>query len=255
MEKRHLLLEKITGSSEYTRLNKAQELLQSTIPTDEFYTIPPIIYPPKPEESIIKEKVEINVTLPTSVGSVDVSGGNTVETIQSKKIKRRIKFNVKPTNSTRLTRRVVNPDRAENLAIEFEKAQKRIPILVSYFQGSEAYGCDILSFIDEKNMELFKESGDTNLIERFIEVKGSINKIGVITLKGNELKSASVHGKNYYLYRIYEGDEIGIFELIETPNPLGIETTALKRFYEIHPFKTKSSKQWDVTEVDEDTKL
>jgi hypothetical protein len=68
--------------------------------------------------------------------------------------------------------------------------QGRFPLAVDHLQGTRAYGCDILSFTSNESRELFMENGDVNLIERFIEVKGSMNERGTISLKGNELLSA-----------------------------------------------------------------
>jgi hypothetical protein len=89
------------------------------------------------------------------------------------------------------------------------------------------------------------------LVERFIEVKGSVNSVGAVTLKGNELKCAQENRNKYFVYRVYEGEKTGVFELVETPDPLGVETGAMKVQYEIHPFRTKCSRRWDVIEINE----
>ncbi|GAH92769.1 unnamed protein product, partial [marine sediment metagenome] len=88
--------------------------------------------------------------------------------------------------------------RAENLAIEFEKAQSRFPLKVSDIKGVEAYGCDILSFENEHDRDIFSVSPELSLIKRFIEVKGSGLVRGSITLKGNELKAAQNFPDRYY---------------------------------------------------------
>ena len=149
---------------------------------------------------------------------------------------------------------MTNPDRTENLAIEFEKVQNRFPLKVSDIKGVEAYGCDILSFETEHDRDTFSASPELSLITRFIEVKGSGLARGSITLKGNELKSAQAYPDRYYLYRVYEDeDERGIFELIELANPLDLDEESLEIEYEVHPFRTDTARSWIVTEyVDED---
>lgn len=257
--RRSILLDKITGGSGGVRLKKAEDLMQlPLVSEEEEFTRPPQIplqpIPPSPFADEPEPNSESGSTIPSdSVGPISVSGGNQVQILQSREIKRRVKVNPKP--GTRLPRGpIVNPDRAENLAIQFEKAQGRFSEKVSHFQGSEAYGCDILSFRSKEDMGNFKTMPDAKLIERFIEVKGRANKVGAVTLKGNELISAQTNRKKFFLYRVYEGESKGIFELVETRDPLGVEKGALKINYEIHPFRTTCSKQWDLTELSEEGK-
>jgi hypothetical protein len=256
-----VLLDKITGGSGDGRLKKAEELMNLPIVSEEEeFAKPPLIPLQAPELSqpsltslpISKTESESELSLvrSASVGPVSVSGGDQVQIVQSREIKRRVMVNAKPKSTISTRRSPVNPDRAENLAIEFEKAQGRFAEKVSHFQGSEAFGCDILSFNSKEDLENFKSKADSKLIERFIEVKGRVNSVGAVTLGGNELTCAQNNRSRFFLYRIYESEKTGAFELVETPDPLGVETGALKVQYEIHPFKTKCSRHWDVIETD-----
>ncbi len=252
--RRNILLDKITGGSGEARLKKAEELL--VFPVEEEVKSSPL--PPEPEPSptiaggFKPNDEQKKAVPPSSVGPVSVSGGGPVQIVQSREIRRRVKVNAKPNSASATGKSLVNPDRAENLAFEFEKAMGRFAEKVSHFQGSEAYGCDILSFNNKEDLEKFKSTADMKLINRFIEVKGSSIIIGTILLKGNELKSAQENRNKFFLYRIYEGERTGVFELVETSNPLELEEGAIKILYEIHPFKSKKSKHWDVTEIDEE---
>jgi len=258
-----VLLDKLTGGSGEARLREVEELMKLPLVTEEeeftkLLSIPPYVpessqstTPLSPAGGPEKDDESNNIIRPSSVGPVSVSGGDQVHIVQQREIKQRVKVNTKPSSTVSVRRSLVNPDRAENLAIEFEKAQGRFAEKVSHFQGSEAYGCDILSYKSKEDLERFKSSPDLGLIERFIEVKGRVSSVGAITLGGNELACAQNNGKKFFLYRVYEGEKAGVFELVETPDPLGVETGALKIQYEIHPFRTKCSRHWDVAEVDE----
>jgi hypothetical protein len=233
------------------------------IAEEEEFMKPPLIPAPVPEPSqpatsstLVPEprtQDELNDTSrPASVGPVSVSGGDQVQTVQQHEIRLRVKVNTKPSGAASTGRSPVNPDRAENLAIEFERAQGRFAEKVSHFQGSGAYGCDVLSFKSKEDLENFKFNPDLKLVERFVEVKGSVSSVGAVTLGGNELICAQNNRKRFFLYRVYEGERTGVFELVETQDPLGVETVAQKVLYEIHPLRTKCSKRWDVVEIDEE---
>jgi hypothetical protein len=256
-----VLLDKLSGGSGEARLEKVEELMNlPLVEEDEFATPLPVAPPPfvataptlgqPPSEPESKKGLNIGIR-PDSVGPVSVSGGDEVEIVQPREIAQRVKINSKAHSESHTNRPLVNPDRAENLAVAFEEAQSRFPEKVSHFQGFEAYGCDILSFISKENLENFRSKPDMKLVERFIEVKGRVSNIGSVTLKGNELKCAQNNGKRFFLYRVYESEKSGEFELVETPDPLGIEMGALKIQYEIHPFRTKCSRHWDVREIDD----
>jgi hypothetical protein len=260
----HVLLDKISGGSGETRLRQVEELMKLPLVTEEeeeFTKPPPVPVPtpqiPQPTTPSLLVSGHGSAgepdtsTRPDSVGPVSVSGGGEVKIVQPREITLRIKVNSKSSSTTWTKRSQVNPDRAENLAMEFEKAQGRFAEKVSHFQGSEAYGCDILSFRSREDSEDFNTNPDMKLVERFIEVKGRVSNIGSITLNGNELTCAQNNGERFFLYRVYESEKTGEFELVETPDPLGVETGALKVQYEIHPFRTRCSKHWDVKEIDD----
>jgi hypothetical protein len=257
-----VLLDKITGGSGEPRLKKVEELMTLPVSSEEeefMKPLTPSLVPPYPTSPSLPmgelQPSESNGAIrPSSVGPVSVSGGDQVQIVQPREIKQRVKVNSKPRSTTLIKRSLVNPDRAENLAIEFERSQGRFAEKVSHFQGSEAYKCDILSFKSKEDLESFKSKPDAKLVERFIEVKGSVSSVGCITLKGNELECAQENRNKYFLYRVYEGEKTGVFELVETPDPLGVETGAMKVQYEIYPFRTQCSRHWDVIEITEEEK-
>jgi hypothetical protein len=257
--RRNALLDKISGGSGETRLKEVEELIKSPSANfEEEFTahIPltpssPTIELTSPTQQVEDEQSEDTSTRDRNefVGPVSVSGGNHVEVSPPREITRRVTFSSTPGGGG-APRAQINPDRAENLVVEFEKAQGRFPEKVSHLQGSEAYGVDVLSFNKKEDLESFYSKPDLNLIERFIEVKGRVSSSGSIILHGNEMKCAQKEGRRFFLYRVYETERTGEFELVETQDPLGIETSALKVQYEVHPFRTRSSKHWAVKEID-----
>ncbi|SCX31945.1 sacsin N-terminal ATP-binding-like domain-containing protein [Agrobacterium rosae] len=70
---------------------------------------------------------------------------------------------------------------AEDWAILFERSQGRFPLKVAHLQGSMAFGCDVLSFHNQAQLDFFKSDGDRRRILRFIEVKS-----GSVRLTENE---------------------------------------------------------------------
>lgn len=259
-----ILLDKITGGKGEERLRKVEELMQLPLGSEEeeFMKALPILPPqiasqpssPLSPTAGPQHNESEEALRSSSVGPVAVSGGEQVQIVQPHEIKQRVKVNPKPSTGALTKRTLVNPDRAENLAIEFENEQGRFAEKVSHFQGTKAYGCDILSFKSDEDRASFRSKPDAKLVARFIEVKGSSDKFGAITLKGNELECARDNCGKYFLYRVYEGEETGAFELVETPDPVRLETGAIKIQYVINPFMTKLSKQWNVTEIADEEK-
>jgi len=253
--KRSLLLDRIVGGSGKERMEKARELLKAPEEKDdkETFTKPsPWTPPPKAAEETAKEKPEEEASQEepklAEVGSVSARDLGPPPSSQEKKVvARRIQGNPK-TSKTPHTKKRVNPDRAENLALRFEEFQDRYPVKVSHIRGFEAYGCDILSFKSEEDFILFKEESNPDIVERFIEVKGSTNEKGPIILGGNELASAQTYREKFFLYRIYEDENTGIFELIALNDPLGTEKDAFEIHYDINLFRTNKSHMWEVEE-------
>ena len=101
-------------------------------------------------------------------------------------------------------------------------------------------------------MQSFIETGNPNLVEKFIEVKGRSSEKGSVSLKGNELTNAQKYRDKYYIYRIYEDEDSSVFELIELGDPLGSEKDAIDIQYEINPFRSQKSIGWEVVEIHED---
>jgi len=251
---RNKLLDRITGGSGDERMNKTKEIYETVEKTEMEFPKPPPWEPPESEltqQTGVGETVSLEGdTVTDSVGSVSAKD---VPYTPKSEISRRLKLNPKPRSSLSPKMRV-DPDRAENLALRFEEAQNRISKKISYFQGLEAYGCDVISFKTEGDMQSFKDTGNPNFVDRFIEVKGRSADKGSIPLKGNELTNAQKYREKYYIYRIYEDEDSGVFELIELSDPLGSEREAVDVHYEINPFRSKRSIGWEVVEVNEDFK-
>ncbi|MFH1471768.1 MAG: DUF3883 domain-containing protein [Nanoarchaeota archaeon] len=257
-ESRDALLNKIVGRSGNLLLQKAVDafklssLSEDIVPTNS----EPSQWTPHPLENTSTERTDYSMqtnelTRPDSIGSIQIKPGVS-RMVDSFEICRRVKVNARSVGNVK-GRLITNPDRAENLAVIVEHEFGRFAEKVSHLQGRDTYGCDVLSFKSEADAAKFKSHPDKTLVERFIEVKGSSNEKGAVVLKGNELICAQQNRDRYYIYRIYEGQSTGTFELVELQNPLEIEDGAIKHMYEIHPFKTKNSKFWDIEEAKNNT--
>ncbi len=253
-ERKEAILDKITGGSGHARLARVETLFQTGSSTDEELSAPYV--PPQPVSSgsppapMFQQPSGLTPTPSIEVGSLKIDEGKPVQVSPSRQVARRVKANVRVLNIGVTRHRQLEPDRAENVALGFEEDKGRFPEKTSHFQGYESYGCDILSFKTESDKQNFNMHPNIALVERFIEVKGSVNGKGEIELEGNELRCAQKHRNKYFLYRVYEGDQIGKFELVETQNPLDIESAAIRRSVKVNPFRSARSVQYEITEED-----
>jgi hypothetical protein len=146
------------------------------------------------------------------------------------------------------SRRVTNWKRCEDLAVAFEEFENRFPVKVSNILGYKGPKCDVLSFVSEEDRELFRDSSssqkDINAVERFIEVKGSINEKGAIDLKGNELVAAHKYKKKYYLYRMYEKSPNEYYVLLLC-NPLE-HKEALEEIWTVVPERAQKASRYHI---------
>ncbi len=258
--KRDLLLDRIVGGSGKERMRKSKELLKTSEDKEEkenqFSKPSPWTPPPKDDEEELPEEwpeedLAKGATKSDDIGSVSTRHlGTPVPLPKKKVVARRIQANPK-SDRTPHSRKRVNPDRAENLALRFEQSQERYPVKVSHIRGFQAYGCDIISFKSEKDVASFKKKNDLDLVDRFIEVKGSTTEKGSVILGGNELCSAQAYRERFFVYRVYEEEDTGLFELITLGDPLDSEKEAFEIRYEINPFRSLKSYLWEVEEKDD----
>lgn len=253
--KRDLLLDRLVGGSGKERMAKTGELFKNTKDKEEDFPEPTLWTPPPKadEEEVPAELPAEDSTIGGSksddVGSVAARDlGNPSLFINRKVVARRIQENPRTREDSHSKKRV-NPDRAENLAKSFEEFQGRCAEKVSHIRGLEGYGCDILSFKTQEDLNSFKRNNNPDLVERFIEVKGSANEKGPVSLGGNELNSAQTHREKFFVYRVYEDEKTGLFELIELSDPLNSEREALAIRYEINPYHSTKSHLWEVEEL------
>jgi hypothetical protein len=139
------------------------------------------------------------------------------------------------------------------MLFEAAEGQGRYPLMVAHITGSTAYGCDVISFRTGTDRELFERealSGRTRLelIERFIEVKGSSNKRGEVTLSANESKAAASYSERYYVYRVSPTGDGRSYVIAALDNPMNAE---YRLVYMIDPVRSERVKCWVVTEQTE----
>jgi len=259
--RRDLLLNKIVGGSGNERLMRAKDLLKTSDDSEEGgkFSKPafPWSPPPKPAEESPRgegeKEAEREGSRQGEVGNILTREVEIPSSSQKKKVVARIiRRNPDPSRLSHVNKRI-DPDRAESLALRFEESQGRYPVKVSHIRGFEAYGCDILSFVSEEASSIFRQNGNPDLVDRFIEVKGSSNEKGSVALGGNELTSAQRYREKFFIYRIYEDVDTGLFELVSLGNPLDTEKEAFEIRYEINLFHANKSHMWEVEEQNEES--
>lgn len=101
------------------------------------------------------------------------------------------------TSSGTVRRDSAAPRDAEEWTALLEQNQGRYPLDVTRLQGSDAYGCDYLSFSNDANCKAFMADPSlVSLIERFIEVKS-----GLVRLTLNQQKVARREKSRYFVYQ------------------------------------------------------
>jgi len=252
-EQRDNLLDRMSGGTGASSLATAAQALDSPIepevqrPVVTQVPIPAAAAPPTSDlPTPPVGNSEPDILPPKEVGPVAVAAIDIPTTTGGVERKRGLVISPNPRPPRR--RRLVDPDRSENLAFQFEIEQGRFPKKVGHLRGIEGFGCDLLSF-ETKDVRLaFETDGDTSTVLRSIEVKGKVSDRGSVTLKGNELAAAKKYGNRYYLYRVYEDDDNqGVFELVELADPIGAGE-AVKIVYEVNPFHSSTKLCWDVRE-------
>ena len=147
------------------------------------------------------------------------------------------------------TTRVTDPDFVERKVMEIEASflPSRYPLRVGQLMGTEAPGCDILSFSSEEKRDKFKSGEDRDLanVLRFIEVKGRKNEGSEIELRGNEKDAAVKFSHRYYLYRLFKsGDCEYVLSILK--DPLASDG-ALEAAVYVHIDRAKDMEQYEIS--------
>jgi hypothetical protein len=257
--RRAALLERILGNAAHDLLERAKVRLETKVTEDwetemrTPWTPPP---PPGPVPTETKEaaaNVDALGGVPLGMnhfGEVEVEEKAHEPSPPPRTIIRRVSATPISSSSEPRTRRLADAARCESIAFRFEEAkgQDRYPLLAAHLQGNEGYGCGILSFSTAKNRDEFQQCPDPSLVARFIEVKGSRAEKGKVELAGNELKAAMKHRERFHLYRVFETEESGNYEIVILQDPIA---TSYKLVYEIDPFRVPAATRWQVKPVGE----
>ncbi|MFV2044531.1 MAG: DUF3883 domain-containing protein [Anaerolineales bacterium] len=166
-------------------------------------------------------------------------------TTQKMRIKRK---SGKPSSHT-TTYQVTDPDFVEQKIMEIEASFQppRYPLRVGQLMGSDAPGCDILSFDSSEHRDMFQSGEDRDMgrVRRFIEVKGRKHKGAEIELRGNEKDAAVKYGARYYLYRLFKSGESD-YTLSILKNPLSSEE-ALEASVYVHLNRAKHMEEYEIS--------
>jgi len=248
------LLKQILGEEELPDLDKLKQELK----TDEA-PLPPVIIPSLENSGHTSTPTggsqPTTVTPPTPEPPVLISTDTVIispeehEPSPPNKPKEVIRRKEKViTTDGGVTRRVTNWKRCEELAVVFEESENRFPVKVSDIVGYKGPKCDVLSFSSAEQRIKFQQlsSGEKQIndVERFIEVKGSVNEKGAIDLKGNELTAAKTYKNKYYLYRMYEKTQNEYYVLIVV-DPLN-QKEALEEIWEVIPDRAKDASRFHI---------
>jgi hypothetical protein len=148
-----------------------------------------------------------------------------------------------------IVRRITDGDFAERKAVEFEEAGEppRYALRVGHITGSDAPGCDVLSFGRSEDRDAFRSGANRNIatVARFIEVKGRADEGSAIELRGNERQAAERYREKYYLYRVFETDQ-GDYLLSVLRDPMG-EGRALENAVYVHVDRAEHTERYRLT--------
>lgn len=201
----------------------------------------------KKEEKEAASNQTQTAVLPVTIKDVTVTKEEHHPVVtERKKIVIRTKAKAATPSITTL-RRITDGDICEEKVLIFEESEGRWPIKVSHIQGYEGPRCDVISFQTEGAWQEYNEDpiSKSLLIKRFIEVKGRSNEKGSIPLKGNELDAARVYAEQYYLYRLYEKNNLENVLLILN-NPLE-HKEALENIIEVDLSRTAETERYQLT--------
>lgn len=99
----------------------------------------------------------------------------------------------------------------------------RYTLRVSHLRGTDAFGCDILSFAEQEVRDRTRDEQvvSEHVVARFIEVKGRSSRTAPVELTENERRAAARHGPKYYLYRVFtDVSRTGYHEIAILPDPV-----------------------------------
>lgn len=206
-------------------------------------------------EAAVKEKPREGEAEPTDrpkpslPGAVVATGVPHEPTAPRRRIAQRVHTQRSPGGSRPQGRQVTDGNRCEELGALFEESQGRFPWRVGPLQGTEGFGCDVLSFAtaDDRQRCIDGLGVDISCVERFIEVKGRSLAKGAIPLEGNELEAARKRREKFYLYRIYEAVDGQGWDVVELANPLAYDWDLT---YTVDPFRCPETKKWTVKAVE-----
>jgi hypothetical protein len=252
-EYRFPLLQRMLGIDPQPFFDEALRKLEMEPESDRYDTekLPPAPVSDQQTTTAMNETTESGSTAisdstePRSiVGQVNVKQTEHIPSGPAKRIRTRVRATPCTGRAKAVLHQVTDAKRCQELAYRFEEAegQDRYPLRVDYLQGSEYFGCDVLSFATLENRDNFASTRDVNLVLRFIEVKGRGAEKGSIGLEGNELEAALKHLDRFYVYRVFEVED-GIFEVAILNDPT---SSCTKVRYEIDLFRDRRTARYEV---------
>ena len=227
------ILRRLIGEEELPELTEIERLYFEAIELDEHHEFefpltaftPPT---PPPSRTVAPPPAEPRLPTPPEVGRdqpLVITPLKHVPSLPSPGIECRVmRQRLSGPRTLSGARRVTDWVFCEHKVIEFEghASPPRFPVLVSHVTGWKAPGVDILSFSSAEDRQRFltSETKDTNLISRFIEVKGRSAQGARIDLRGNELAAAQKYRGRYFLYRVFDQGNHA-YEIAVLQDPLG----------------------------------
>ena len=142
-----------------------------------------------------------------------------------------------------------------SLAEAFELEQGRYPIRAEHLRGTDSLGCDLISVGSKAVQEeaLRKKQVASDLVLRFIEVKGRSDRTSVVGLTENERDAAVILGERYFIYRMYRDAVDGGYELAILGDPTESASESARLVYEYSLSAGSGAEWYQVMELAETT--
>ena len=212
---------------------------------------PPVEAPPAVPPAVPLAELTSDSTDPKELtktpDSVTARPGEAIPAPERRKIARRVQRLGHAHKALSVSARLVTDgSKCERIAELFERVigQDRWPLYVGHITGLDGFGCDIISFANEADLEEFKVTSDRNLIARFIEVKGRSTQNDVVDLTDNEWSRAQEYQERYFLYRIYVNTDQE-YEVVILSDPSRDPVSVV---HKISPFGKDRTEYWIVGE-------
>jgi hypothetical protein len=262
---RATLLKRMRGEAAVEDMERIINEFGQITPKDRISMLPelPPIQEPEPQVPVVEEfsgdetegTPDVQAEIAEDQGGQEKSEEVIIQQVEhqpksgSARQKLRVQKKSSKHNGQTTTHRVTDPDFVERKVMEIEASllPPRFPLRVGQLTGSDAPGCDILSFDSAEQRDRFQSGEDRDIrkVRRFIEVKGRKTEGAEIELRGNEKDAAVKYGDRYYIYRLFKSGD-NTYTLSTLQNPLASEE-ALEASVYVHLNRAIGMEEFEIS--------